>query len=623
MWIHPGLVASRVKMPATGRLPAVAGELSRERRAASGRAHGLLWCSRWLVIAMFVFASPAGARASASESQPGTSTATTPSDKSATQRLLEAEYQLAKAELARDRATEAAAASADEALGRQCRGALRGVPNRAALEEEGPLQPKPRLSGRIQGEQARSELEERTIDMEIDQKITAADSRVLRGPYDAYIATANRLSWSDQTITALVHQKAARLREELTGPPVKVCAEMRAWAAGGFHRLPPGSKSYEEARQARETREVDGDLEKLLRPYESPAGKALVRRTEALAERRREEAREDSIAAIAAYNMELALGEKPSRFFLQLSGPVIDSGRTHAGTRFVIRATVGKSSSRGSCKHEVQVEIRNRRSGSGTGVCLGERAGQGLSGGCSGPVETLQFATPPDVRQVRVRLSNGRTVTDSVVQIPVKDGGPAGLFVDAFRGYKTYPVSAQELSSDGRVLRTVGLRGMRCEQEPGGGEPEFFSLATVLSPYGEPLNIEASLVHFEGQTAFDLIFEPGVHSSHSGNEGQGKPKQFPWNLSTECAPHPYSLLDGILSPPGASVLARTPAGLAPLTKVELAPSMHAEGPLFYGIYTTPPTEIVVERADGTILYSESLAAQATEATQFCEGYAEQ
>jgi hypothetical protein len=82
------------------------------------------------------------------------------------------------------------------------------------------------------------------------------------------------------------------------------------------------------------------------------------------------------------------------------------------------------------------------------------------------------------------------------------------------------------------------------------------------------------------------------------------------------------LLDGILAPPGASILVRTPAGLVALTKVELATSLNAGGPLFYGVYATPPAEIVVKRSDGSVLYTESLAARATEETEFCEGYAE-
>jgi hypothetical protein len=35
-----------------------------------------------------------------------------------------------------------------------------------------------------------------------------------------------------------------------------------------------------------------------------------------------------------------------------------------------------------------------------------------------------------------------------------------------------------------------------------------------------------------------------------------------------------------------------------------------------------PSELVVRRSDGTTVYAESLAAKATEETEFCEGYAE-
>ncbi len=143
----------------------------------------------------------------------------------------------------------------------------------------------------------------------------------------------------------------------------------------------------------------------------------------------------------------------------------------------------------------------------------------------------------------------------------------------------------------------------------------------MTTPYGEPLTIEGTLLRLEGHTEFSL----GPQSNRGNSvtvEGLGQSKQFRWNLSTECAPHPYSLLDGILIAPGASVLVRTPTGLTPLTKVELAASTHAPGPLFYGVYTTPPTEIVVERSDGSILYTENITARATEETEFCEGYAE-
>jgi hypothetical protein len=425
------------------------------------------------------------------------------------------------------------------------------------------------------------------------------------------------------TINALVHQEAARLREDLIGPPVAVCAEMGSWAASGFHVLPAGSRSLEEAREARSKQAVQGNLEVLLRPYENSAERTIVRRITALKEQLSEDDRTNERLSRAEYHMELALGEKVSRFSEREFAPVIGKGRTAAGTTFVVRS-VGRSFS-SSCRHEVEVEVRERRSESSGGVCLSQGARPHPSSSCSGSLETVELATPPDVRRARVRLSDGRTVTVSVVQVPAKDGGPAGVFIDAFHGYSPYPASMQELSRDGKLLRTVNLSRVRCRNEPAAdapGPPQIVNLATVVAPSGESLTIAGTLHRFRGQTEFFLGPQAGRRNSEGGDE-HGQRKQFQWDLSTECAPHPYSLLDGILAPPATSVLVRTPAGLVPLTKVELAASMHAEGPLLYGVYATPPTEIVVENSNGSALYTESLAAKATEETEYCEGFTEQ
>lgn len=597
---------------------------------AGARAHGLVRPSCLVVIGILAFAAlpaSAGALAAFGSRERASVAASTPGDRSATHTLLSAEEVLAKAILARTVAIEAAVVRGAKALGHECKGVLRGAPDESVLEEEGPSASTPTLSGRAQGELARSELEKQTIDLEISETSFAPVDRVLRSPYNAYIATVDRLTWSDPTINALVQQTAARLREDLAGPRVPVCPEMRAWAASGFHVLPPASKRLQEAREARSKQIVQGNLRSLLRPYEGPAEKAIVRHTTALRERFRERERMNESEPRAELDMELALGERVSRFAEQRVAPVIAKGHTSAGGTFVIRRRIGKSS-RGSCKHEVDVEINERDgSGSGSNACLGEDARSRPSGSCSGPpgpVETIEFATPPAVRRVRVRFSNGRTVTASVAQIPTKEGGPAGLFIDAFRGYHPYPVSAQELDRKGKVLRTLSLNQLRCTKVPPGGPsggPQFIDLATVTTPYGEPLTIQGTLLRFGGHTEFSL----GPQSTRGNqvtSEELGQSKQFQWSLSTECAAHPYTLIDGILIAPDASVLVRTQAGLTPLTKVELAASTHAPGPLFYGVYTTPPTEIIVERSNGSTLYTENITAKATEETEFCEGYAE-
>lgn len=547
-----------------------------------------------------------------------------PGDRSATVKLLEAAYRLTKAVLARVRAVDNAAAVSAEVLGHECRGVLRGAPSEGqVIGAEWPPS-KPRLSGRVQGEQERSKQQMQTTDREIDEMLSVAANRVLRGPYEAYAAAVDRLTWSDPTVDRLVHQRTARLREEFARPPVEACADMRAWAASGFHVLSPESKSLEEAREARNERAVRDNLGALLRPYEGRAGRAIVRRIKALKVPPKQERRGRERLAHAEYHMKLALGEKVPRLALRQFAPVIGKGRTHAGTTFVIRARPGKEPG-SSCRHEVEIEISKGRVGVINGVCLSEGGHSRPSSSCSGSVETIELATPSGVRRARIRLSDGRTVMVSVVRVPAKDGGPAGVLVDAFQGRNRYPVSAQELGRNGRVLRTVRLGKIRCTGESvseGPGPPRFIHLATAIAPSGEPLNIEGTLLRFRGKTEFSVGPLPGMRNSKSNEESGGPKRQFEWSLSTECAPHPYSLIAGVLAPPGSSVLVRTPAGLAPLTKVELAASMHAEGPLFYGAYATPPTEIVVERSDGSMLYTESLAAKATEETEFCEGYAE-
>ena len=590
------------------------------------RTRTATWPSRWVVVGMLSIAlvAPTGALAAGSPSGHANVTATSsPSDRAATQALLNADYDLEKAIVSRATAVVAASARAAGALGEECKGVLRGVPDQEAIDEEGPLAPTPKLSGRVQGERARSEQEKQTIELEIAETIFAAGDRVLRGPFDAYIAEASRLTWSNPTIDALVHQNTARLGEELGGPPVAVCSEMRAWAASGFHVLPPASKSLEESREAHSKLIVEGNLAVLLGPYEGPAQRATIRHTAALKEKLRAQERNDERFSRADDRMELALGEKLPRYAAEQLAPVISKGRTSAGTTFVIRRSVGRSFS-GSCKHEVEVEVHEGNGGQSGGICLSEGAHSRASSSCSGSVETIEFATPANVTGARVRFSDGRTATVSVIQIPAKDGGPAGVFIGAFRGYERYPVSLQELDRDGRVLHTVRLGPLHCTKksaEEGPSGPQFVTLATTVAPGGEALTIQGTLLRFGGKTEFSLGPQPGTRNTET-HEERTKPGPFRWDLSTECAPHPYSLLAGILLTPGATVLVRTPAGLIPLTKVELAASLHAEGPLFYGAFATPPTEIVVERADGSVLHSESLAAKATEETEFCEGYAE-
>jgi hypothetical protein len=154
--------------------------------------------SRCVIVGILASTLPAPAVAVAAAAQRGrmSTAATTPDDRAATHTLLKAKYELTRTTLASTLAIEAAEARAAKALGHECKGVLEGVPDESVIEEEGPLASAPRLSGRAQGERARSEKEKQTIDLEIDETIFAAAYGVVRRPYEVFIAAAERLTWT-------------------------------------------------------------------------------------------------------------------------------------------------------------------------------------------------------------------------------------------------------------------------------------------------------------------------------------------------------------------------------------------------------------------------------------------
>ena len=143
------------------------------------------------------------------------------------------------------------------------------------------------------------------------------------------------------------------------------------------------------------------------------------------------------------------------------------------------------------------------------------------------------------------------------------------------------------LIAAGKVVRVVKLTETRCEVEGGPHEgPTFVPLANGSTPGGEPFRIEGVLVHAgHHQTFFNLSLEADVEGRTNESHAEGPIGQtrrpFSWSLTTGCPPHSFSIIYGTLAAPGVSVSALTPAGLIPLTEMQLAANLHAAGPLFY------------------------------------------
>jgi hypothetical protein len=450
-----------------------------------------------------------------------------------------------------------------------------------------------------------------------------------------FAAQISALTWSDARIAPAVQARTAREISRIEGAPTALCADLRSWAASGFRKLSPSTLAFE-ANEAAAERQTVGELStaRLLKPTEGPPEAALRKRIAQVTERFDKAAaeyyREDE-------RLNHTLGRPENPLERRENAPVIAHGMTASGERYKIHP--GEPGSFGGCHPMVTLDLERRgkhgRSGSETSVCLDRRDLRGSpsgDGGCNGVGLTVYTGVPGSVRTVQLRLRNGRTITSGVIRIPRRDGGPAGVYIRYLPAHSARPVSLTELDGSGRVVavRRFG-RGFRCPpRDDVPGPPKFFTLATGTTPAGESFIVNGSLVHFGGHYEFSVgLTGPGVGGSSSSEEnfielGGSKPetKAYEWQMSAECTPHAYAIIYGTLTPPAATVLARTPAGLVPLTIVPLGANLHAPGPLAYGVFTELPSELVVQRSDGSTLYAESLAKKDAEQAEFCAGYAE-
>ena len=552
------------------------------------------------------------------------SLAATPADTAATGAYLRADYELDRAVLANARASDSAVSTLAKVISGECPGVLAGVPN----EELNPGS----FTPRVRGERQREEMQFETIREEFAQAISAAVYKPDSAAIQAFVAQITPLSWSDPRIAALVHFDASSIQEDLVSVP-QVCADMRAWAQTGYHTLSPASRAFKAAQKARVTApRPTGSIKALLQPYEDAAQRTLVRRTEALRSKTKEAFEEINSQYT---HLQRALGLPESQPEVIEHQKVLGRGHTEAGETFVVRHESPRTRPEQNCQRSVSVELKttsaNGRSSSGSSgsVCLSERSRGQPPTQCGGGVWGITAAVPPSVWTVRLRLSSGRTLTSEVVRIPAREGGPGGVYVQSLRPHTPHAVSLTELDRRGKVVRVVKLTETRCEVEGGPHEgPTFVPLANGSTPGGEPFRIEGVLVHAgHHQTFFNLSLEADVEGRTNESHAEGPIGQtrrpFSWSLTTGCPPHSFSIIYGTLAAPGVSVSALTPAGLIPLTEMQLAANLHAAGPLFYAALSTAPSELVVKGSNGQTLYTESVVAKAKEDREFCEGYGEE
>jgi hypothetical protein len=547
-------------------------------------------------------------------------------DEQATHAYLIAQYRLDTALLRETTAARGAESVAARQIARECPGVVSGMP------QESYLTPFPAPPPRVRGENARLTQQKQTIEGELGAVVTRAGDSTYRPAEEAYATAVRRLSWSKPAIaSALQAATAARLEAvSVSAPPF--CVDARAWAQSGYRVLSAASREFEASRAARRSSNQgeERSLRTLLKPYENASDRALVRKNNTV---------ESQLLVSATATLGTVFRLDRNVGFPQV-GPeepkqiTLGHGRTAADTSFEVSSGSGLLgsgllSARGSCHRSATVAYTRPGApealivgGPNNPICLSSPQYRHPALFCEVGIEAVQTAVPASARSVRMVLADGRAITSRVVRVPRKDGGPAGIYAQEIRGSSSHAVSLVELNANQGLVLTVKLPRYRCvktRQEPE-ELPTSTQLASGSTPGGETFTISA-FGSVNGEPFLDVnigvdpdLDEPAI--------SPGTPKAFPWSLSIGCAPHPYTILYGILVPPGKSVVAQTPQGAVALNVVPVQPGLSAKGPLVYGVFSALPSKLTVLAANGSTVYTENLQAKTTEAAQFCEGYAE-
>jgi hypothetical protein len=567
---------------------------------------------------------PATGQPGASNTAPTPATAAialaTGSDAQATHAYLIAQYKLGTALLHGAAAARGAESAAAAQIARECPGVVSGMP------QEPSLKPFPAPPPRVRGENARRSQQKQTIEDELGAVVARAGNSSYRPAEEAYVAEVRQLSWSNPAIASALQAASTARLEAVSAPAPPFCADARAWAQSGYRALPVASREFEASRAARRraARAEERSLGALLKPYENAPDRALIRKTNALENRLLASA---GAAVRTFFSLERIVGfpkvgaEPPKPIAL-------GHGRTAAGTRFQVSGSRPLGTP-GSCHGSATVAYTRPGApevlivgGPNNPICLSSPRYRHPALFCEVGIETIQTAVPASVRSVRLVLADGRTIESRVVRVPRRDGGPAGVYAQEIRGSTSHAASLVELNAGGGVVLTVALPRYRCVKSR--KEPEepltVTELASGHTPEGETFTISTfGSINGEPSLSVDTGVDPELNEP---TIGLGASKAFPWSLSIGCTPHPYAILYGILVPPGKSVVAQTPQGAVTLNVVPVEPHVHAKGPLVYGVFSALPSELTVLGASGSTVYTENLQAKATEAAQFCEGYAE-
>ncbi|HEY7935481.1 MAG TPA: hypothetical protein VID48_16790 [Solirubrobacteraceae bacterium] len=135
-----------------------------------------------------------------------------------------------------------------------------------------------------------------------------------------------------------------------------------------------------------------------------------------------------------------------------LRAEILARGTTAAGTSYTVAAEKGNGP---FCRARITITEIAPDGQFEAGSCFTGFHAEELSMTCPGDRVAIEAIVPAITRKIRVRLTDGRTLSSRVAEIPARDGGPLGVYFRAVPASGAWPVSLIELDAHGRRLGRV------------------------------------------------------------------------------------------------------------------------------------------------------------------------
>jgi hypothetical protein len=298
---------------------------------------------------------------------------------------------------------------------------------------------------------------------------------------------------------------------------------------------------------------------------------------------------------------------------------VIAHGRTAAGSTFVAAMQIptssgGEAKGVGAC--HLNVSITEGAPSRTTNTCYSwSESPVRPKVECQAGTLTIHLPVRDKTHNVRLTLSDGRTVTSPVIRVPPALGGSARLYYQAVQGPRPIPVSITEFDGRGDEIRTVATpRVVECTKIQVRDVPgSAHVLASDRAPGGRSFTISSERTRTLGRTYFGLrvAFE-GAGSNVIGSGPLRLALPLEWDVRRVCKPHPYGIIYGVLTMPGDEAFVRTGIGLERMRRVVIAASVRPHSTLVYSLVRQTPTELIVRTRNGKPVVDENVSSISAE-----------